>query len=235
MGSSSSSNDFGETVKQGLCFPFLKAASQSDGVDSAGYMACPIGIGAAVKTINNAAKGNTPEALQGATEFFLPNVDPVSTGVQALAKKGVQAAYDELTKKTVDDAEETEPSPESNQQAEVLENARNVTAGQEDIARRAAMRAALNSGASAGKAQAIAGANTPQGLAAQNYSALKNAYTSQRNAELEKKAQADALQREAKNLEEAKKRVVGSSILQGAGQGGASGISIFGNSIGGGN
>ena len=239
MGSSA-----GETIKQGLCFPILKAvdaAKEGNGFDAASYIACPIGVGSAARGIKAAADGDTKKALQEATGFFLPNVDPISTAVQKGAQYGVGELYDKLTDTSDTGELQTDTAkPQTTDEAyaelqKVYEDARNNTAAQEDLARRSAMKAALNQGVSGAKASALAGSKTPIGNAAQNLSTARNNWIAQKNAELERKAQADALAREAKNLDEAKGRATAAAALGGGAAGASGALSIFGGSLGGGN
>lgn len=116
----------------------------------------------------------------------------------------------------------------------VYEDARNTTAAQDDLARKAAMQAAMNQGASGAKASALAGSKTPIGNAAQNLSTARNNWIAQKNEELQRKAQADALARETANIEKGRDRNVLASALTG-GAGAANLVTqIFGGSVGGG-
>ena len=116
----------------------------------------------------------------------------------------------------------------------VYEDARNTTAAQDDLARNAAMQAAMNQGVSGAKASALAGSKTPIGNAAQNISTARSNWIAQKNEELQRKAQADALARETANIEKGRDYNILTSVL-GGGAAGADIVSrIFGGSTGGG-
>ena len=116
----------------------------------------------------------------------------------------------------------------------VYEDARNTTAVQDDLARNAAMQAAMNQGVSGAKASALAGSKTPIGNAAQNISTARSNWIAQKNEELQRKAQADALARETANIEKGRDHNVLASALGGGAAGAGIGAQIFGGSTGGG-
>ena len=116
----------------------------------------------------------------------------------------------------------------------VYEDARNTTAAQDDLARNAAMQAAMNQGVSGAKASALAGSKTPIGNAAQNISTARSNWIAQKNEELQRKAQADALARETANIEKGRDYNVLASALGGGAAGAGIGAQIFGGSTGGG-
>lgn len=232
----------GQHVANALCFPILGIVQHGQEGDVFGAISqgvCPMSIGGIAEGIQELATGDTG---QGLGHLLGGLNDPLAPG---LANWGTEAAtnaiYNALTDTSGTDNLQTDTAkPQTTAEAynelqNVYANARNNTAAQEDLARRSAMKAALNQGASGAKASALAGSNTPIGNAARNLSTSKSNWINQKNAELERKAQADALAKEAKNLDNAKDRLVGSSILGGGATGTSGALSIFGNSVGGGN
>lgn len=123
--------------------------------------------------------------------------------------------------KEVEEAEEKE---------EEKEEARDITNQQANTARKAAYQAAINAGVTPAQAQAAADAQTPVGNYAGNYAALAGAGANARAAYRERQGYADALDRETKNLEEARTREIIAAGLSGGGSGAQTGISLFGNS-----
>ena len=232
----------GQHVKKALCFPVLGIVEKAQEGDTFGAVSkglCPMSIGGIAEGIQELATGDTKHGLS----HLLGGLnDPLAPG---LAKWGTEAAteaiYDKLTDTSSTDGLQTDTAkPETTDEAaaelqKVYEDARNNTAAQEDLARRSAMKAALNQGVSGAKASALAGSKTPIGNAAQNLSTARNNWIAQKNAELERKAQADALAREAKNLDEAKGRMTAAAALGGGASGAQGALSIFGGSVGGGN
>ena len=137
---------------------------------------------------------------------------------------------------TTSDVEEEKPKDaakeEEEEKEEEKEEARDITNQQATTARKAAYQAAINAGVTPAQAQAAADAQTPVGNYAGNYAALSNAGANARAAYRERQGYADALAREARNLEEARKREIANAALQGAGAGAQTGLSLFGNSGG---
>ena len=109
------------------------------------------------------------------------------------------------------------------------EDARDITNQQANTARKAAYQAAINAGATPAQAQSAADAQTPVGNYAGNYAALAGAGANARAAYRERQGYADALERETKNLEEARTREIINAALSGGGYGAQTGISLFGN------
>ena len=124
-----------------------------------------------------------------------------------------------------------EPKPkEAEEKEEEKEEARDITNQQANTARKAAYQAAINAGATPAQAQSAADAQTPIGNYAGNYAALSSAGANARAAYRERQGYADALERETKNLEESRTREIIAAGLQGLAGGGASGLSLYGNS-----
>ena len=118
---------------------------------------------------------------------------------------------------------------EAEEKEEEKEEARDITNQQANTARKAAYQAAINTGATPAQAQSAADAQTPIGNYAGNYAALSSAGANARAAYRERQGYADALERETKNLEESRTREIIAAALSGAGGGGASGLSLYGN------
>lgn len=119
---------------------------------------------------------------------------------------------------------------EAEEKEEEKEDARDITNQQATTARKAAYQAAINAGVTPAQAQAAADAQTPAGNYAGNYAALAGAGANARAAYRERQGYADALERETKNLEEARTREIVNAALSGGANGATSGISLFGNS-----
>ena len=128
-----------------------------------------------------------------------------------------------------------EPKPKNEEKQEVeekeeeKEEARDITNQQANTARKAAYQAAINAGVTPAQAQAAADAQTPVGNYAGNYAALAGAGANARAAYRERQGYADALDRETKNLEEARTKEIINAGLSGFGTVGQTGISLFGN------
>ena len=119
---------------------------------------------------------------------------------------------------------------EAEEKEEEKEEARDITNQQANTARKAAYQAAINAGATPAQAQSAADAQTPIGNYAGNYAALSSAGANARAAYRERQGYADALERETKNLEESRTREILAAALSGLAGGGASGLSLYGNS-----
>ena len=119
---------------------------------------------------------------------------------------------------------------EAEEKEEEKEDARDITNQQANTARKASYQAAINAGATPAQAQSAADAQTPIGNYAGNYAALSSAGANARAAYRERQGYADALERETKNLEEARTREIIAAGLSGLAGGGASGLSLYGNS-----
>lgn len=114
-------------------------------------------------------------------------------------------------------------------EVEEKEEARDITNQQANTARKAAYQAAINAGVTPAQAQSAADAQTPIGNYAGNYAALSSAGANARAAYRERQGYADALERETKNLENARTKAIIAAGLQGLAGGGASGLSLYGN------
>ena len=203
---------------------------------------CPIGIGQSANAITNFARGDVAGGVQKTVETLLPGsfLDPVTTAGSVLtgeaAKAATQAVIDSNKAATAAandpalDTKQEDPVSEEQQKIDEKEEARDITNQQANTARKAAYKAAINSGATPAQAQAAADSQTPIGNAAGNYSALSQTGANARAAYRERQGYADALGREAQNLEEARKRAIAAAALSGAGQGASTGVSLFGNS-----
>lgn len=237
MGSSSGS-DTGEKVVSGLCFPVyqaVKSFNEGDAFTGATTLACPVGVGAGAQAIKAAAEGDYRKAAGKAGQFAL---EPFGFGLGSAGYDAGTGIYDFVTKKDeeTDDLDaDTEEDPLAEEEQEITEeaDARDVTNQEQNIARKAAYQAAINNGATPAQAQAAADAQTPIGNAAGNLQLLRGAGVSNRALERERTGYADALAREAKNLNEGRKRAIGAAALGGAGTGAQTGLSL-GSSLGGG-
>lgn len=203
---------------------------------------CPIGIGQSANAITNFARGDVAGGVQKTVETLLPGsfLDPVTTAGSVLtgeaAKAATQAVIDSNNAATAAandpalDTKQEDPVSEEQQKIDEKEEARDITNQQANTARKAAYQAAINSGATPAQAQAAADSQTPIGNAAGNYAALSQTGANARAAYRERQGYADALGREAQNLEESRKRAIAAAALSGAGQGASTGVSLFGNS-----
>jgi hypothetical protein len=236
MGSSGGSSA-GETVKKGLCFPMYqawKAHEEGNDFDAVSTMACPVGVGAGAQAIKAAAEGDYRKAAGKAGRFAL---EPFGFGAGIGGEAAGEGIYDFVTKKDEEtDGLETDtkedPVAEEEQEIEEEEEARDVTNAEYNTARKAAYQAAINAGATPAQAQAMADSQTPIGNAAGNLQTLRSAGTETRAQERERAGYADALAREAKNLNEGRKRAIAAAALGGAGTGAQTGLSV-GSSLGG--
>ena len=116
---------------------------------------------------------------------------------------------------------------EAEEKEEEKEEARDITNQQANTARKAAYQAAINAGVTPAQAQAAADAQTPVGNYAGNYAALAGAGANARAAYRERQGYADALERETKNLEEARTREIIAAASSGSGSGFQTGMSLF--------
>lgn len=123
--------------------------------------------------------------------------------------------------------EKPEAIEEAEEKEEEKEEARDITNQQANTARKAAYQAAINAGVTPAQAQAAADAQTPVGNYAGNYAALAGAGANARAAYRERQGYADALERETKNLEEARIREITAAALSGGGSGAQTGYSLF--------
>ena len=239
MGSSSGSSG-GEKVVSGLCFPVYQATKKISEGDVFGGIAtgvCPVGVGAAAEGVKAAAEGDYRKAAGKAGQFLL---EPLGFGAGSGGYDAGTGIYDWVTKEDeeANGLETNTPEDELGEQEQLFEeeaDARDVTNQQYNTARKAAYQAAINNGATPAQAQAAADAQTPIGNAVGNLQSLRSAGTSARAAERERYGYSDALAREAQNLNKGRKAAIGAAALGGAGSGAQTGISIFGNSVGGGN
>lgn len=202
---------------------------------------CPIGIGQSANAVTNFARGDIAGGVQKTVETLLPGsfLDPLTTAGSVLtgeaAKAATQAVIDSNNdaKAAVNNPalipKQENPASEEQQKIDEMGDAIDITNQQANTARKAAYQAAINSGATPAQAQAAADAQTPIGNFAGNYSALAGAGANTRADYRERHGYADALGREARNLEEARKRAIIDAALSGAGAGTQTGISIFGN------
>ncbi len=236
MGSSSGS-DTGEKVVSGLCFPVYQAVkkyNEGDAFGGTSTLLCPVGVGAAAEGVKAAAEGDYRKAAGKAGQFLL---EPIGFGAGSAGYDAGTGIYDFVTKKDdeTDDLDaDTEENPLAEEEMELEEeaDARDVTNAEYNTARKAAYQAAINAGATPAQAQAAADSQTPIGNAAGNLQTLRSAGTETRAQERERAGYADALAREAKNLNEGRKRAIGAAALGGAGTGAQTGLSI-GSSLGG--
>ena len=197
---------------------------------------CPIGISSTVQAVDSFVNGDVPGGVKNTLKAVLPGgaLDPISSGLSEATGELGKAVTEKLMGNN-SDKETPEPKPknaekkEAEEKEEEKEDARDITNQQANTARKAAYQAAINAGATPAQAQSAADAQTPIGNYAGNYAALSSAGANARAAYRERQGYADALERETKNLEEARTREILAAALSGAGGGGASGMSLFGN------
>ncbi len=201
---------------------------------------CPIGIGSTYGATENFIRGNPAEGVRHLQKALFPGVDPISEslteGVGQLGKWGIQemgaanAKNNQIKNDPALQPKEEKPVDEQEQIIAEKDEARDITNQQANTARKAAYQAAINSGATPAQAQAAADAQTPIGNFAGNYAALAGAGANARADYRERQGYADALGRETLNLAEARNRAIAAAALSGAGKGGSTGVSLFGNS-----
>lgn len=194
---------------------------------------CPIGIAATVHAADNFINGDVPGGVKETLKAVFPGVplDPISTGISEATGEAGKAIAEKLMGGDTGDAppapKPEDPKEEAEEKEEEKEDARDITNQQANTARKAAYQAAINAGVTPAQAQAAADAQTPAGNYAGNYAALAGAGAAARAAYRERQGYADALERETKNLEDARTREIAAAALSGAGAGGGAGISLF--------
>lgn len=192
---------------------------------------CPIGISSTVHAVDNFIQGDIPGGVKETLKTIFPGglVDPISSGLsEATGELGKNITEKIMGGDTGYDP--PAPKPEDpKKEAEEKEDARDITNQQANTARKAAYQAAINAGVTPAQAQAAADAQTPIGNYAGNYAALAGAGANARAAYREKQGYADALERETKNLENARTRSIIAAALSGGGIGAQTGLSLFGN------
>lgn len=196
---------------------------------------CPIGIASTVHAVDNFIQGDVPGGVKETLKAVLPGglLDPISSGLsEATGEAGKAIAEKLMGGDTGDDppaAKPEDPKEEAEEKEEEKEDARDITNQQANTARKAAYQAAINAGVTPAQAQAAADAQTPVGNYAGNYAALAGAGANARAAYRERQGYADALDRETKNLEDARTREIIAAGLSGGGSGAQTGMSLFGN------
>lgn len=202
---------------------------------------CPIGIGQSANAVTNFARGDIAGGVQKTVETLLPGsfVDPLTTAGSVLTGEAAKAITQDVIDSNNDakaavnnpalTPKQEDPVAEEEQKIAEKEEARDITNQQANTARKAAYQAAINSGATPAQAQAAADAQTPIGNFAGNYSALAGAGANARANYRERQGYADALGREARNLEESRMREIAAAALQGASAGASAGLSLYGN------
>lgn len=196
---------------------------------------CPIGISSTVQAVDSFVNGDVPGGVKNTVKAILPGglVDPISSGLsEATGEVGKAIAEGFMGGGTGYDpppATGGSPTAEAEAKEKEKEDARDITNQQATTARKAAYQAAINAGATPAQAQAAADAQTPVGNYAGNYAALAGAGANARAAYRERQGYADALERETKNLENARTRAIIASGLSGGGIGAQTGLSLFGN------
>lgn len=194
---------------------------------------CPIGISSTVQAVDSFVNGDVPGGVKNTLKSIFPGglVDPISSGLsEATGELGKNIAENLMNK---NDAPKQKPKGDHIQEAKEKEkekeDARDITNQQANTARKAAYQAAINAGVTPAQAQAAADAQTPIGNYAGNYAALAGAGANARAAYRERQGYADALERETKNLENARTNAIINAVLSGGGAGAQTGISLFGN------
>lgn len=196
---------------------------------------CPIGISSTVHALDNFVQGDVSGGVKETLKAVLPGgaLDPISSGLSEatgeLGKNITEKLMGNNSNEETPESKPEDPKKEAEEKEEEKEDARDITNQQANTARKAAYQAAINAGATPAQAQSAADAQTPIGNYAGNYAALSSAGANARAAYRERQGYADALERETKNLEEARTREILAAALSGAGGGGASGLSLYGN------
>ena len=197
---------------------------------------CPIGISSTVKATDSFINGDVSGGVKETLKTIFPGglVDPISSGLSEatgeLGKNITEKLMGNNSNEETPESKPEDPKKEAEEKEEEKEDARDITNQQANTARKAAYQAAINAGATPAQAQSAADAQTPIGNYAGNYAALSSAGANARAAYRERQGYADALERETKNLEESRTREILAAALSGAGGGGASGLSLYGNS-----
>ena len=179
-------------------------------------------MGKVVKPIFTAICSVIYGGIQNARRDRMSDVTPYVETDEATGEAGAEPKPEDPKPKNAEKKEAEEKEEEK-------EDARDITNQQANTARKAAYQAAINAGATPAQAQSAADAQTPIGNYAGNYAALSSAGANARAAYRERQGYADALERETKNLEESRTREILAAALSGAGGGGASGLSLYGN------
>ncbi len=210
--------------------------AQGDGKEGAYTIldsVCPIGISSTVQAVDSFINGDVPGGVKNTVEAILPGglLDPISSAVSEATGEAGKAITEKLMGgDTGDDPpapKEEAPTAEAEAKEEEKEDARDITNQQANTARKAAYQAAINAGVTPAQAQAAADAQTPIGNYAGNYAALAGAGANARAAYRERQGYADALDRETKNLEDARIREILAATLSGGGSGAQTGSSLF--------
>ena len=188
-------------------------------------------VGKAVwDAVCNALYANVKGGRQDEDEEAIKPLSPDSDSF--LDPDTIENSVEQVTEINMDDAVQ-KPKDAARQEAkekeEEKEDARDITNQQANTARKAAYQAAINAGVTPAQAQAAADAQTPVGNYAGNYAALAGAGANARAAYRERQGYADALERETKNLEEARNREIAAAALSGGSAGFQTGYSLFGN------
>ena len=197
---------------------------------------CPIGISSTVHAVDNFVQGDVSGGVKETLKTVFPGglLDPISSGLSEatgeLGKNITEKLMGNNSNEETPESKPEDPKKEAEEKEEEKEDARDITNQQANTARKAAYQAAINAGATPAQAQSAADAQTPIGNYAGNYAALSSAGANARAAYRERQGYADALERETKNLEEARTREIIAAGLSGLAGGGASGLSLYGNS-----
>lgn len=228
----------GETALKTLCFPFYHLGSgvnnfvhgnNREGAYDILDAVCPIGISSTVKATDRFINGDVPGGVSETLKTIFPGgmFDPISSGLSEATGEAGKWVTEKLMSKEDEKTPESEPENADKKEAEEKEDARDITNQQANTARKAAYQAAINAGVTPAQAQAAADAQTPVGNYAGNYAALAGAGANARAAYREKQGYADALDRETKNLEDARTREIIASALSGGGAGAGAGASLW--------
>ena len=233
--------NIGNAALKAVCWPVygtvdtIVKGAKGDGwgaFESGAETLCPIAIGSTVNATKNFIEGDIPEAVEETLETVFPGglFDPISTGLSEATGEGGKALTEWIMGNEDENPPETkeeDPKVEVEDKEEEKEDARDITNQQANTARKAAYQAAINAGVTPAQAQAAADAQTPVGNYAGNYAALSGAGANARAAYRERQGYADALDRETKNLEEARTREILAAALSGTAGGAGAGVSLF--------
>lgn len=234
--------DVGKKAGETLCFPFYHLGSgvnnfvhgnNREGAYDILDAVCPIGISSTVKATDRFINGDVPGGVNETLKTIFPGgiFDPISSGLSEATGEAGEWVTEKLMSKEDEKTPESKPEnadkKEAEEKEEEKEDARDITNQQANTARKAAYQAAINAGVTPAQAQAAADAQTPVGNYAGNYAALAGAGANARAAYRERQGYADALDRETKNLEDARTREIIASALSGGGAGAGAGASLW--------
>lgn len=172
-------------------------------------------------------ENETIKPISSDDSLLVQSVPPETTGEEGKSAAEFLAEIIAEKKEEIKQYPKNAEKQEAEDKEKEKEDARDITNQQANTARKAAYQAAINAGVTPAQAQAAADAQTPVGNYAGNYAALAGAGANARAAYRERQGYADALERETKNLEEARTREIAAAALSGGGSVAQTGMSLF--------